>query len=262
MRRVLGEAVEAVLDLVYPRHCAGCEAPLATTREPFLCGVCRAAVARIDRDRCLRCGRGLGLHTGLKNSCRDCRSRATHFRRAVAAAEFEGVWRRVLLRFKFAREQVLARPIAEFMVERLIADGIVLDGAPSASPLPDRWWIGVIDAFLPVPLGSKREWKRGFNQSAVLARECGRRLGIPVLEGALEREVETPSQVGQSRSERFANLAGAFRVRPKAREHVAGKRLCVVDDILTTGATASAVAHALKRAGAKAVFVAAAARKS
>lgn len=259
----ISEAMDAVLDLVYPRHCAGCERSLAETREPFLCGACRAAIARIDRDRCLRCGRGLGLHVGEKPSCRDCRGRDPRFRRAVASAEFDGVWRRVLLRFKFGRERVLARPIAALIVERLYADGLIASASASiACPLPARWRIGAIDAFVPVPLGAKREWKRGFNQSALLAAECARWVGAPVLDQVLMRGRETPSQVGQTREERFANLASAFEVPKEAKPLVKGKRLCVIDDILTTGATATAVAHALKAAGAKAVFVAVAARKS
>jgi ComF family protein len=111
------------------------------------------------------------------------------------------------------------------------------------------------DALVPVPLHWRRAWARRFNQSALLAAAISAESGVPVTASALKRVKATVQQVGLSRSERAANVQGAFRVPEAGKSAVAGRRLVLVDDVLTSGATVEGCARALLRAGAKNVDV-------
>jgi ComF family protein len=111
------------------------------------------------------------------------------------------------------------------------------------------------DALVPVPLHWRRLWARRFNQSAALAFAIGRAAHLPVLTDSLKRVRATPQQVGLDKSERAENVSGAFRVPPERKPDVAGRRLILVDDVLTSGATVEACARALLRAGAAHVDV-------
>jgi predicted amidophosphoribosyltransferase len=118
-----------------------------------------------------------------------------------------------------------------------------------------RELLGQADALLPVPLHWRRLWARRFNQSATLARAISDIAGVPVLHGALKRVRATPQQVGLSKTERADNVQGAFRVLAEEKPQVAGRRLVLIDDVLTSGATVDTCARALLRAGAAHVDV-------
>jgi ComF family protein len=111
------------------------------------------------------------------------------------------------------------------------------------------------DAIVPIPLHRLRYWRRKYNQARLLADVVARETGRPVAPGWLERRKATASQVGLTRNERALNVAGAFRVPQASRAAVAGKRILLIDDTITTGATANAAASALLRAGAASVDV-------
>jgi ComF family protein len=111
------------------------------------------------------------------------------------------------------------------------------------------------DALVPVPLHWRRRWARRFNQSAILAAAVSTASGVPVASHALKRVKFTAQQVGLSRSARAANVQGAFRVPPEGKAEVAGGRLVLVDDVITSGATVEGCAKALLRAGARNVDV-------
>jgi ComF family protein len=119
----------------------------------------------------------------------------------------------------------------------------------------DRELLGEADALLPVPLHWRRLWARRFNQSATLAGTISDICGVPVLHGTLKRVRATPQQVGLSKTERADNVQGAFRVPADEKANVAGRRLVLIDDVLTSGATADTCARALLRAGAANVDV-------
>jgi ComF family protein len=109
------------------------------------------------------------------------------------------------------------------------------------------------DALIPVPLHWRRLWTRRFNQSALLAKAIGQENGIAVADTALKRVKATAQQVGLSQAERAQNVQGAFRVPTERKAEVAGRRLILIDDVLTSGATSDACARALLRAGARSV---------
>jgi ComF family protein len=130
------------------------------------------------------------------------------------------------------------------------------------APIMGRWMANAgrtltaeADLIVPVPLHWRRQWARRFNQSALLAEVVGKASGRRVSHGALKRLKATAQQIGLARSERAQNVQGAFWVRPDARIEVVGRRLVLVDDVLTTGATIEACTRALMRAGAASVDV-------
>ena len=111
------------------------------------------------------------------------------------------------------------------------------------------------DALVPVPLHWRRLWARRFNQSAMLAAAVSRQTGVPIVDGALKRVKPTAQQVGLSRTERAANVQGAFRVPGDGKAAVTGRRLVLIDDVRTSGATVEGCGRALLRAGATNVDV-------
>lgn len=165
--------------------------------------------------------------------CALCRLGLRGFEAAYCFGAYEDVLRELIHLFKYGRVRSLARPLGERLV--------------SALPWDQRF-----DVIVPVPLHWRRRLARGFNQANLLAGAVARRYGLPV-SPALKRRRRTDSQAGLSNAKRRANVSGAFAVRRP--EVVRGRRVLLVDDVMTTGATASACAAALKRAGAAYVAV-------
>jgi competence protein ComFC len=165
--------------------------------------------------------------------CRLCRSGAVGFDAAYSFGSFEGKLRELIHQFKYGGMKPLAKPLADYL----------------AAALPRE---RQFDAVVPMPLHWRRQWKRGFNQSDLLARATARRCGIPMIR-AVRRVRATKSQAGLSNARRRENVSGAFRAR--GQKTVRGRRILLIDDVLTTGATASACARVLKRAGATSVTV-------
>jgi ComF family protein len=164
--------------------------------------------------------------------------------------------------YRHARAAVRFDDVARTLVHAL-KYGDRLDLAP----MMGRWMATAgrsltaeADAIIPVPLHWRRYWARRFNQSALLAEAIAKASRVPLILGALKRVKATPQQVGLSQSARALNVQGAFRVGPPGKAAVAGRRLILVDDVITTGATVDACARALLRAGAAEVNVLAFAR--
>jgi ComF family protein len=164
--------------------------------------------------------------------CGTCRERRPAFSYARAAAAFSDVVREALHAFKFGGRRAIAGPFAELLAE-----------AATACPAVAR-----VDLLVPVPLHRGRQRERGFNQASLLATRLGRRLGIAVAEGVIVRTVPTRAQTELTGEERRRNVRGAFAVRRP--QQVAGLHLLLIDDVMTTGATAEACADAALRASA------------
>lgn len=185
----------------------------------------------IDDPACLGCGVPYAYDTGSR--CSACLARPRAFNRARAACLYDEASRDLILQFKHADRTELA-PLFLRWLSRAGAD--ILAEA---------------DAVAPVPLHRTRLFKRRYNQAAEIARPLARQQGLTYLPDALVRRRQTGTQAGKSGSGRRRNVAGAFEVRAPAR--VAGKAIVLIDDVLTTGATAEACAKALLAAGAVSV---------
>ena len=241
VRPGMGDLLAALLDLVFPTPCHCCGRPLDRERVSALCGRCWAGLERVQPGGCARCGwsfpdaaAGRGVDRPL---CQRCRETADDFRlaRAVLLYRESGIARDAILLAKHGGRRGLLGHLAALLALE----------APRHLLLQD--W----EALVPVPLHWVRRWHRGFNQAEVLARAVGRRHGLPVVL-ALARIRRTPPQQGDALARR-RNVRGAFAVRNAA--NIAGRRLLLVDDVFTTGATANAAAAALFASGAGEVGV-------
>ena len=222
------------LDLLFPRACVGCGG-----RPWPLCVQCREGVAWLEPPGCRRCGRPLDISPP---TCRDCPPHAVAWSRAPF--HYEGPVRRALMRLKFSGQRSVVEPFAAWMVE-------ALERAPPEFRLRSEEPGSMITW---VPLGRRRRRFRGFDQAELLARAVGARTGLPVRR-LLVRAVETAPQARRPGPERLATLRGAFNATALAPPGVV-----LVDDVLTSGATAAECANVLLAGGAEEVGVLTAAR--
>lgn len=186
---------------------------------------------------CHRCGAPQDYDAGPDAQCPPCMARPPRWSRARAAFVYDDVSRRPVLDLKRAGRRDGLETLAGWMLQ---AGGDLVDEA---------------ELIVPVPLHYTRLVQRGFNQSAWLAQAIGQAAGRRVCVDALRRTRRTPSQAGLSTRARRRNVTGAFEVRAGRRKLVEGRRILLVDDVLTTGATLNACVRALKRAGARQIDV-------
>jgi ComF family protein len=230
-----------LFELVFPDDCRICGQPLKGVSRVPVCAACLAAPGPLEAEHfCVSCRTPFMNAFPLdgEGRCGLCRSGMRGFDAAYAFGAYEGTLRELIHLFKYKRIRTLARPLAEHLL--------------SACPREQRF-----DAIVPMPLHWFRRWQRGFNQAGLLARLVSRRCGIPVVK-AVRRTRATPPQAGLTSARRRTNVRGAFS--PARAASLRGMRLLLVDDVMTTGATAGACARALKDAGASYVAVLALAR--
>jgi ComF family protein len=234
----IGDAVRAtlrpLLNVALPPLCPSCREPVRDAGA--LCPACWSKLNFIARPYCERLGIPFAYDPGPGILSMQAIADPPAYARARAAVRFDAVARDLVHALKYGDRLDLAPTLGGWMASagrELLADA---------------------DALVPVPLHWRRLWARRFNQSAALSRAISAAARVPVCT-ALKRVRATPQQVGLSRSERAENMQGAFRVPADAKAEVVGRRLVVIDDVLTSGATVDACARALLRAGAGAVDV-------
>lgn len=224
------------LDAIYPPTCLACRT--ATAETGALCPQCWRQMRFIERPFCDRLGTPFEQDLGPGLLSPQAIADPPVFARARAVARFEdGPARRLVHRLKYSDRGELAKPMGRWMAR---AGADILAGA---------------DALAPVPLHPLRLWTRRFNQAAALAHAIGAEIGAPCEPFLLTRVKQTRSQVGLSRTQRAENVQGAFRAPAEAQARLKGRRIVLVDDVLTSGATANAAARALLRGGAAQVDV-------
>lgn len=224
-----GQYIEPVLmDLDLPTQCAVCHGWSARR----LCGDCRARYA-VAHARCDTCARR--VPDGV-DRCGACLAHPPSFSHAVAAVDYAFPWSGLVTALKFHAALDLAGALADLLDSAVRARGV---------PLPQ--------VVVPVPLGADRLAERGMNQAWELARRIAHRLRLGADANLLLRRVETPHLADLPRDERARAIRGAFAVAPGAAAHVRGQSMALVDDVMTTGATASEAARTLLDAGATSV---------
>ena len=235
----------ALLDALLPPRCLACEAEVAA--HGMLCAACFTALAPVTAPFCARCGvpfthEGEGEPGEGGLLCGRCRNRAPAYRAARAAFRYGEGAKRLILPFKHGDRTDLARPLARQM-------------ARAGAPLLAR-----TELIIPVPVHWRRLVARRYDQAALLARALGRVAGIPVVPDMLRRVRATEALGDKGAAERAATVEGAFAVSRARAQRLVGRQVLLVDDVMTSGATAEACAVALLAGGAAAVDVLAAAR--
>jgi ComF family protein len=235
----------AVLDALLPPHCLTCDEPVAA--QGTLCPTCWRGLHLLTPPFCTRCGvpflhAGQAAGQGAAALCPTCLAHPPAFAAARAALRYDEGAKRLLLPFKHGDRTDLAGPLAAQMAR---AGAALLQRAEVIAPVPLHW---------------RRLLARRYNQAALLAQRLATMSGKPCIPDLLRRVRPTPPLGERGAAERAALLDGAFMLRPAAAPRIAGRRVLLVDDVMTSGATADGCALVLLAAGAAAVEVLAAAR--
>jgi ComF family protein len=229
--------LNATLAFVFPEICQICEEERATAVEGFVCARCWKDVRFIKPPFCERCG--LPFEGALTNAfeCSNCRDMKLHFCSARSAVTTGGPVLEAIHRYKYQRA---------LWFESFLADLLIRAAKPE---LARQQW----DCIVPVPLHSTKEREREFNQAERIGKCLSAATGIPLRADLLKRILPTPTQTQLTREQRAANVRSAFAMSDQRRLN--GERMIVLDDVLTTGATTSACAQVLRKAGAGEVCV-------
>jgi ComF family protein len=221
--------IRPVLDFALPPRCPGCGT--VTDAPHIFCIACWSRLDFLGDPCCARCALPFAFDSGPDALCGRCIAEPPAYDRMRAAVAYGEISRKVALKLKYGGRPGVAETMARFIARHL-------DGAGEGALLA------------PVPLHRWRIWRRGYNQSALIASALAKRAGIEVRLDLVERVKATPPLRGMNPRERRETLRGAFRVNPRHREAVKGRAVVLVDDVYTSGATANGCARMLKRAGA------------
>lgn len=228
---MLQQIASGCLDLIFPLNCVLCGQFDRTTRNQPLCRSCLNQVPYTRPPFCQKCGRGLTTYCE-QGLCGDCIRRPPDFDGAWVFTRYEPPMTDLIRHFKFHNKTSLRKTFAYI-----------------AHSFTERYALKLkADLLIPVPIHPVRLRERGYNQSELLAQSLSTLSGITLDPEPLIKDRLIPPQSGLPRKERWTNIQGAFRIENSSR--VKGKHIFIVDDLLTTGATASAAAAALKQAGA------------
>nr|WP_126172779.1 ComF family protein [Altericroceibacterium xinjiangense] len=229
------QAVSPLIDLVYPPRCPLCGEGLAM--QQGLCGTCWGELAIPGEPACATCQRPFGDSGVLDGAiCAPCLANPPRHDGVTAGTLYNDAARKLVLSYKHGGRIALAPMLARLMAARL--------------PVLEGDWIAV-----PVPLHRMRLWKRGFNQSALLAREVARLRGTGLCVDGLTRRKATVPLGGLGKTARARALSGAIAITRARSDTIQGAQILLVDDVVTSGATSDACVRALKQGGASAVRI-------
>jgi len=231
--------IAGLKDIIYPKICLSCRNKIVNpaAEEDHVCLECLNGIKRNLPPFCHSCGRHLKGRYG-KSICPECVRNRLHFDRAFSPCVYEGVIKDLICEFKYKGKDYLGKPLSSLMVKFIREYDLPID---------------YIDGIIPIPLYKTKLREREFNQAQVLAQFIAKEFSKDILTDVLHRRRNTRTQTELETAERMQNVKGSFAVaRPdKTRE----KNLLLIDDVLTSGATSSEAAQALKESGANIVFV-------
>jgi competence protein ComFC len=223
------------VNLIYPLKCVVCNLPISLEelKSEFLCSFCLKKIKFIIPPVCEKCGRP-------SNSpiCSECNKKHNFsFEKAFSVALYEGIWKELIHLFKYNKNDRLDKFLAEFLVELILNNPYLKES----------------DSIIPVPLHRWDRWKRGYNQTHLLAYWVSSMTGIPIWANNLIKHKKIPSQTTLSGKDRLKNIKGAFIVKkPKILKN---KKVLLIDDVFTTGSTVNECSKVLLEAKASQVNV-------
>jgi len=235
---MLREFINSFTDILYPKTCLVCKKQLkgVTCVDNLLCTQCWEKIKKNSPPFCHCCGRHLEKPT--KNICPACIRKQLHFDRAFAACRYEGIIKELIHSFKYQGKDYLGPTLTRLMIGFIEEYSLPMD---------------ILDLVIPVPLHKTRLREREFNQAQILSDLIAKRFNKKMSFDNLRRLRPTKTQTELEMEERLLNVKDSFAVTKK--EDIKDKNILLVDDVLTTGATCSQAACALKDAGANIVFV-------
>ena len=236
---MLARFVDSLVSIIYPKVCLSCKTKIRNpSLDSLVCGSCLNKIKKNIPPFCVSCGRHLEKKEIHKNICPSCRKTNLHFDRAFSPCVYTGPIKELIHAFKYKNKEHLGEPLSKIMIEYIKEYNLPME---------------YLDFIVPIPLSKAKLREREFNQAHILGKHIAEEFKKDLLNDALLRHRHTKTQTGLEPFERFTNVRGSFSVAQHI--NLSGKNLLIIDDVLTTGATASEAAHALKNAGANIVFV-------
>jgi ComF family protein len=236
---IISQFISKLKDICFPITCCNCR---KIVDSEGLCLECWKKIKWIDDPKCKICGAPFEIN--IDALCPRCIKKKPHFDKAISVFEYDDFSKSIVLKFKHGDATYIGRQLATWLWR--VSKDIVDDSS----------------IIIPVPIHFFKRLKRKYNQSELLAQRLGMLGGILYEPRILRKEKNTPQQEGLSKNTRMKNINGSFGVDPKFSYLLSGKNVILVDDVLTTGATANECSKILKRHGAKKVFVLTVARVS
>lgn len=236
---MLRQFLQSLRDILYPKTCLACKSRVsAVMDEDLICKTCYSEIKINLPPFCVACGRHLERNNLNKNICPACVRNRLHFDRAFSPCVYDGVTKKLIHEFKYKGKDNLGKPLSKIMINFIKEYSLPLN---------------YLDYIIPMPLHKTKLREREFNQAEILSMYIAREFKKDLASGVLLRHRQTKTQTELRNKERFLNVANSFSV--DSRLSLKEKNLLLIDDVLTTGATSSEAALALKNAGAQTVFV-------
>jgi ComF family protein len=237
---MLRRLLNSITEIIYPATCTVCKNRLKNKPSiaGFICTNCWGKAKKNLPPFCYSCGRQLAANNFTKGICPHCVKNRLHFDRAFSPCAYEGVIKKLIHEFKYNNKDYLGLSLSKLMIDFIKEYNLPMD---------------LIDFVIPIPLHTTRLRQREFNQAQILSNHIASEFNKNVLSDGLKRIRNTKTQTELEETKRFLNIQGSFLLNEN--QDVKNKNILLVDDVLTTGATASEAARVLKNGGANIVFV-------